>query len=63
MQHEHANTHLAGTWILVWLENKVPSEPFEFFWKDDSVSFSYGNGHVCDYTIENGNYIKWGNHL
>lgn len=27
------------------------------------MSFSYGNGHVCDFKIASNGSIKWGNHL
>jgi hypothetical protein len=60
---DHHHPHLAGDWNLIQVEHKLLPEPFEFHWKNDSVTFSYGNGHVCDFAVAADGTIKWGNHL
>lgn len=62
MEHHHPHPHLAGKWNLIQVDHKLLPEPFEFFWKDNSVSFSYGNGHVMDFTLDADHKIKWGAH-
>jgi hypothetical protein len=45
---------LAGEWWLTQVNHKNTEEPFQFSWRNDGVSFSYGNGHIMDFSL-NGN--------